>query len=555
MKKRNIYKPFLLALIIIITTLNGCDNEEFFELKRPPEFPWQSVSEFELAAEGAYNKALTYSSWENYYVSDRVLDFIQSDLIYWLGNQEGYPMQDMLNRNTSATVGQQTGAFVDCYKAIGSCNAGLDFYYSHNGDPFPNATSVDKRDNVDRIAGELHFLRAFAYFHNVRRHCPPYNPDGNNDDKILPYRVSFPESLEEATNPEYATTEKIYRLIISDLKKAKKLLPTEYRSTMHEAYQYGRANSYAAATQLARVYFQMHKMDSALMQLNYVINSGKYELAEEPIDNFNKQELGNESPEVIWYMLWSDPVRGQHFGPKKFTLVTKCHYPAQGGGRGDNWSLCPWNQFTLSTKALDKIGWMADPLNGDYAETDKARFDKRYTQLHYRMEGYKKPPADVTKYLTDSKYKGVERPIVYIDKYFRSEVGMHQHVPIMRLAELYLKRAVIRFMQGNKEGAADDLNKVKERAWNAKKAGQPYTPVTAGEITKEMIDAEWIKELSTEGHRLHYLFALRRDVGPGDRAESRPNQVLTPPYSNYYWEIPQSELDFKESGSDTTSTD
>lgn len=248
-------------------------------------------------------------------------------------------------------------------------------------------------------------------------------------------------------------------------------------------------------------------------------------------------------------MLWSDPVRGIGYGPKKLTLFTKNHYPAINGGRGENWSLCPWNQFTLSESAIDKTGWMADVINGDYAETEAARFDKRYEQLFYRMEGATDDPkADRTKYITSehNPVTNVYRPVIYCDKYFRSPVGMNQHVPMFRLAGLYLNRAIIRFRNGDIQGAAEDINRIRERAWNENVAGVPYTPLAPEELTEEIIDGEWIKEMACEGHRLHYLFALREPVGPGDRREDRPNRVIEPPYSGYFWKIPQLETDFKE---------
>jgi tetratricopeptide (TPR) repeat protein len=550
-KQANIFKAFIFILFVFFIT--GCESEEFFELKRPPQNPWPTVDEYELAVQGAYYRAFIYSSWESYYISDRVLNFVQSDLVHWMGNQEGYPMEEMLNRSTSDYVGQQTKAFTETYKLIGACNAALDYYYDNGEDPFPKASDIDKKDNIQRIVGELHLLRALGYFQNVRRHCPPYNPSGSNDDKILPYRITFPTSLDEASEPEYATTEKIYRLIINDIKLAKSFLPKEYKNTMHPSYQYGRANWYAASTLLGNVYFQMGKQDSALIEYNRVINSGKYSLAEEPLDNFDKMELGDDSPEVIWYMLWSDPARGDGYGPKKLTLFTKNHYPATGGGRGENWSLCPWNQFTLAKSAIAKTGWMADPLNGDYTETNAARYDKRYKQVFYRMEGASSDPqADKTKYITSehNPVTNVDRPIIFCDKYFRSEIGMHQHVPIMRLADLYLKRAIIRFRAGDKEGAVNDINKIRKRAWDEVVAGAAYIPLTADQLTEEIIDGEWIKEMACEGNRLYYMMALQNPIGPGDRREDRPNQTLQPPYADYYWKIPRTEEIFRETTMD-----
>jgi len=50
---KNRYILIFLALIFI----TACDTESFFELERPPQSPWQSVTEYEMAAASAYNYA------------------------------------------------------------------------------------------------------------------------------------------------------------------------------------------------------------------------------------------------------------------------------------------------------------------------------------------------------------------------------------------------------------------------------------------------------------------------------------------------------------------
>lgn len=535
-----------LLLIIGLLGATGCQNDEFFELERPPQDPWQTVEEFELAAVSPYNLAFL-SPWGNFYQADRVNDFIQGDILNYLGNQEGYPIEALLARDTDQRVSAINGAFRDCYKVIGICNAGLEFYNDNDGTPFPSASLENKRNNVDRIAGELYFMRAFAYFHNVRRHAPPYNPNGGNDDRLLPLRLSFPKGVDEATQPEYASTEEIYQLVLEDLAKAKELLPEEFKAGMHPSYEFGRVNKYAAIVMNAKVLFQMGRWNEAQAELDVVINSGKHTLEVNPLDAFNKDQLGDESSEVIWYIVYSDPFRNSPIneGPKLYTLFNKTHYTAMGGGRGASWSLCPWNQFTLSNDALEKIQWMEDPMNGNFAETDIARADKRYQQIYYRMEGYSSDiNADETVFLKDSKYSaGVANPIVYVDKYYRAPFGNNLHLPMMRLPELYLMRAIIKFRNGDAAGAANDLNVVAERAWDS--SFGPFVPLTGADVNEEKIDAEWIKEMATEGHRLQYVFALRNTLTGGFRGDEFANRIVEPPYTGYFWQLPQSELDFK----------
>ncbi|WP_020532642.1 RagB/SusD family nutrient uptake outer membrane protein [Flexithrix dorotheae] len=537
-------KYYSIFISISLLLLSGCNNEEFFELDRPPQAPWQTVDEFELAAVSPYNIAFL-NAWSNFYTNDRVIDFIQGDIVNYLGNQEGFPIEAYLARDTKQTVSSINGSFTDGYKVVGICNAGLDFYYSNNENPFPSISEENKRKNVDRIVGELHFMRAFAYFQNVKRHAPPYNPNGGNDDRLLPLRITFPNNVDEATKPEFASTEEIYQLILEDIEIAKKLLPESFENGMHASYEYGRANRYAAAFLKAKVLFQMGKWDDALTEAEYVINSGKYQLETNPIDAFNKDQLGDESSEVIFYVIYSDPFRSSPIneGPKLLTLMNKSHYTAMGGGRGENWSLCPWNQFTLSNDALAKINWMEDPLNGDFSETSEALADLRYQQIYYRMEGYTSDVnANEQAYLKDSKYSSVSHPIIYNDKYYRADFGNNFHMPVMRLPELYLMRAIIKFRSGDASAAANDINILAQRAWDPDYGA--FTPLTAADMNEDRIDAEWIKEMACEGNRLHYVFALRNTLTGGFRGLEYENRIIEPPYQDYYWIIPQSELDF-----------
>ncbi|MGK7393724.1 MAG: RagB/SusD family nutrient uptake outer membrane protein [Candidatus Cyclobacteriaceae bacterium M3_2C_046] len=540
-----------ILIYITILIIAGCDNEAFFEEERPAQPPWQTVEEFEFAASGAYGLAVN-SGWGNFISNDRVMEFIQSDLMYFSQNQEAYPVNDFLNRQTGEISSPMEEAFRNCYKVIGACNAGLDFYYEHDQDPFPEASSAQKEHNIDRIAGELHFLRAFSNFSNVKRHCPQYQPGQPNDDRLLPLRMTFPTGLDNVTNPYFATTQEMYDTIIYDLNRAKELLPEEFNGTHHPSYQYhSRATRYAAAFLLGRVYFQMRNWQKAEEEFSYVIEQGDFSLEPEPIDIFNKDELNLESNELIWYIDYTDPIRNI-YGPQRLTHLSKNHYPATGGGRGENWSICPWNQFSLSRSALDAAGWMADPLNGDYTETETARQDKRYNQIYYRMEGYSPDPTvDPTTYRIDAKYSAIDRPIVYSDKYYRAPIGLKSLLPMMRLAEAYLTRSIIRFRLNDQAGAAADLNQVRERAWDQEIAGVPYTPINGNEITEDMIHAERIKELATEGGRIYYLMALSLPIGPGDRDQNILNRVIEPPYENYYWMIDQTELDFKNAAANS----
>jgi hypothetical protein len=228
---------------------------------------------------------------------------------------------------------------------------------------------------------------------------------------------------------------------------------------------------------------------------------------------------------VIWYALYYDDVKQSI--AKVFTSMTKSHYTAVNGGRGESWSRCPWNQFCMSHEAARYIGWMDENLE----ETEEARNDKRYTQLYYRLEGNNgDPQADPTIY--ETQYAHIKQPYIWGDKYFRGVDGRYTNVPVMRLAEVYLTRSILRLKTGDASGALADLNKICERA-----GLQPLN-----EVSEELIDKERIKELAFEGNRFAWLQALQKPIGPGDRVNVQPIQ---PPYSQLFWKIPQLELDMQ----------
>jgi hypothetical protein len=76
--------------------------------------------------------------------------------------------------------------------------------------------------------------------------------------------------------------------------------------------------------------------------------------------------------------------------------------------------------------------------------------------------------------------------------------------PVMRLGETYLLRAEARFRQGNTSGAADDINKLRDRAFKAARtsSGNPLLgKVSAADMTIDFILDERARELIGEENR------------------------------------------------------
>jgi len=141
-----------------------------------------------------------------------------------------------------------------------------------------------------------------------------------------------------------------------------------------------------------------------------------------------------------------------------------------------------------------------------------------------------------------------QNPVVLVNKHFRSTEGRLQNLPLIRLAELYLTRAMIK-KQAGIPGWAADYNMVARRAWNATAAGSAYVDKSDSEVTERMILVERWKELAGEdGWYLPFCMAAGFEIGQGDRIPEDNTLSLTAPYSDDYWKncIPLSELDFQK---------
>lgn len=520
---------YLLGVVLLVPT-SSCNNEEFFELTYPVQPPWLNATEFEKAAIGAYYALSGNGGFRQIFPARRATGIAISDEAVYLSNAGGdRDFESIYLREGDTEIGFLSGAvFQSAYAAIGIANAGLDFLESTEYDPYP--FDAEKRQ-VPRIHGELRFVRAFAYWSLAKVFHPPYEAGGANADRVLPKRLTVPTTIQQASVSEVFSTQELYQAIVEDLKMAKELLPERYIAGQHHpSFQDGRANKFAAAALLARVYFQMGMYDQALAELNFVIdqNGGDYNLSEDPIQAFNK-DSNSRGKEVIWYYMQYD---GDGIGTWKavgrFQLYNK-----NGRVTGDG-SLENNNSGSRTLAASDAFvaaaGWMADPKNGNYAETPAARNDKRYSQLFFR---YEEPSA--SQGTPEKRFTALTRPYIWNNRYYQAPRSQRSNTPVLRLAEMYLTRAIIRHMKNDVAGATADVNMVKKRA---DVVHVPYTSVTA-----EQIHRERMIEMAFEGDRLHYLQALKLPIPPGDRSG-----VAAIPFNSpgLWFRLPQNELELNQ---------
>lgn len=569
-----------IAILGIATSMASCND--FFEMERPPQLPINSLEDLEMAAVSPYSN-LFNGGWGTFHSCYLLNEVLQSDLFAWIGNVEDYPTEELFERRYNQRITQVTDLYNSLYTTIGLCNSGLYFYQTTGDNPLPYESEEDYELNVKRIKGELLFTRAFAYYHLAEIFCPPYGY-GHDEEAILVKRDRMVESAEDAMNNMPSPTSEIYSMIISDLIEAIELLPEQWANGMHDSYQSrGRANRWAAKVLLAQVYFTMQNFEEALDIYDDIIANSGYSLEENPFTNFANEStrpLLSENKEVIMWKFCADDIKHdsnmRHDAGLRLCQFNKNGVKAEMGGNGPdamarvpNWSMHDWLQVNLSKSALVKMGWM----NEDGSETQAALNDLRYYNqpsdagayvnkegLFYRFEGAdpdlmagsKRTGASADgKYITYNKYATFIQkndPLVLVNKYFRSNTGRYQNLPLYRMAEVYLNRAAARLKLGI-GGWSDDYNKVASRAWN--NASTPFTPKNDAQVSLEDIRIERWKELAGEDDwYMRFCAALGLPVANGERKSAGAySELNSSNFGNAYWKecIPLAgELDFRQ---------
>ena len=494
----------IFSILILAVALTATSCSDYFDLKRPNQYPWQSASELEMAVRAPY---LYYvgAAWANP-IGALTNRFGESDLARFTGKTGdsyfyaywGITYKTLILENAK----ELEGGFEYLYYMSTACNSALALIENAEAegvDPFPEMTTADKA-LVKRIKGELLFMRAFTYWNLARTWCPPYDSKGANDSKhIVVYRTNESDS-DALKNATLSTVKEVYDYIVADLKDAIAILPDAYYTGDNNKRM--RANKYAAEALLARVLFYMGNFSEAKTYIDDVIRqTDLYALDTDLVAPFNKTSSSPTSKEVIWEIVYSDDSDRYDRNPGIM------QYAAYNGHAT---KMCGYAAFSLSYYAMEKIGW----LDKDHKLTAEAQNDLRFQNLYIYHPGNDAYPD----------------PAIYIFKYFRGATpttnGRRAPRPLIRLSDLYLMRAQINLMAGSPAAAAADVNVVRERA-----GLQALSTVTEADIENERI-----KELAGENaDRIYWLCALHKDIPLGDRTEG---EVIKYPYSDYYYQIP-----------------
>ncbi|MDJ1470625.1 RagB/SusD family nutrient uptake outer membrane protein [Xanthocytophaga flava] len=518
-------KILLYSLTLGLLLASGGCSKDYFEIERPPQTAWGTIDEFERAPIGLYATLFNGDEWNMPWVNVTVVKTSMGDDVDWVSSAEwGYW------RKTKEYNKYTDRAFLVMYRAIATANNALEFVEANNGNPFPSESEQSIQHNVNRIIGELYFIRGYTYYLLETTFGHAYVAGNANSKQDIPMPTKYPKSIAEAKNPKIGTTQEVYDLIVADFQKAKELLPEEYGDDMHPSYQV-RASKFAASAMLMRAYFQRGEYDKAKLEADFIIdqNGGRYNLTEDPIAAFSTSTIltsTNRPKEIIFYLPFFDQ-----------TAKAPLHLTAINHSAGA-WGLCTWVETHMSNSTIKRLGWMTDPLT-DTTLNLAAKRDKRFTQLF--AVRYPKDKAKEGQVI-DTRTEIDTITTIWPYKYYRGPKDFNTNVPLIRLAEIYLTRSICRFKAGDKSGAAEDLNVVRKRAWNTT-VGGPYVEVTGADITENMIHDERLIEMFGENDRIDYLRALKMDIPKGERGAG------TDPYTSedFVWAIPTRELLYNES--------
>ncbi|WP_148476965.1 RagB/SusD family nutrient uptake outer membrane protein [Parabacteroides johnsonii] len=546
---KNVFNILLGTLLFI---MSSCDD--FFELKRPQETQWTTTSTLEQGLSTAY--------WNLHWTGGmgrgcpQYFDFITSGSAKLLdGTSVGVSYSQPYYRMFDQKLGESKETWLKGYQIITLANLALDLDRDGNGNPFNlDVKSDDYVYNYKRQIAEYHFLRGYTYFYLVKFFGTPYDPNGNNESLSIPLKTTAAYSKEDVMNEKIGTVKEVYDVVIQDLQYAKENLPEQYTLNSWNnvpGYECGRGNKIIAAALLGKVYFLMGKYDLAQKEFDYVIDyaeqTGRYRL-EDPQSPFIENAAANRPLESIWEFNSGqlDGKSEKHNMYVYYGMIMGLRFRDSNGSDFYNVSdpkdgivMSSWNCFTVGYWALKRMGWMVDPENGDYTITSAAEEDLRYQQVYHLMLPYEKGiKKGDEKYITHESvdaHAQVSTPHVYLDKFFRGEkpYGRYSKYPLIRLADLYLLRAWLRWNGGEYQQAADDMNVV----WNRSNPQNPNR-YNSSNVNHTEIFNEYLREMTGEGWTVDFMMGTRMPIPAGD---AKGNTVVAPPYSSWHWPIPDEE--------------
>ncbi|WP_215224438.1 RagB/SusD family nutrient uptake outer membrane protein [Echinicola shivajiensis] len=382
------------------------------------------------------------------------------------------------------------------YRLINNANI---LIQSTSGETVQGVTSEEMA--VFRAEGK--FFRALAY-HNLVTHF--------GDVPLLTEPLAAPK-----TDFVRTPVAEVDNIVVQDLLEAVESLPN-----IGEAAENGRANKEMARQLLAEVYLRRGEDAKAEEQCTEIINGGRLSLvrdrygvrANDPGDAFSDMFLyGNQrrsqgNTEGIWVLEAENPADvtgGSSGAPQQRRVWVASYHDLPGmhpsdttGGRGlARMRLNDWVVYGLYADN--------DMRNSKYSIKRTLYFnnpDPKYDAIRGQEVPYGKDAefilddgSSVKIFAADTIYKYVPYTLKWGQYDIRDNFGwgMWKDFILMRLGETYLLRAEARFKQGNLDGAAADINVLRDRAHT--------DMVSASDIDLDFILDERVRELLAEENR------------------------------------------------------
>lgn len=477
---------------------------------------------------------------------------------WWYGKEDGYNISEMgtdlwtsgtgdkyidLTQyyNLQASNSAISGLWKQLYAAVNLCNTGIG--------RIDKAGYADDKKTMRNA--ELHFLRAFYYWHIVEMWGGVH------------FTVTETSGVETTANR--TSVDSFYALIFQDLEVAVNNLPVT-------TSDYGRATKPAAQAFLARMCLTRGLNARAASLADSVINNYGFALQPKYADLWSMSNLQNK--EVVWavnYMknlVFDDRVdaslypgghpRGAHNGHLMFTMK----YDDLPGMQRDVLNGRPFNRYMPTLFLLNLFNEQAD-----------SRYNATFKQV-WLCNNIKTAPAGMklgdtavicTKKVVTvadtagKKYRVYDRNVSYnadetgkdrthyvslqkFDDPTRAALGEEQSSRdafIIRLAEMYLIAAEAQFNLSNSTKAAEYITVIRNRATIP--GHEAEMAITAADISLDFILDERARELA--GEQLRW-FDLKRTGKLGDRiAKENPDAAKNFKPFHMLRPIPQDQID------------
>lgn len=425
-------------------------------------------------------------------------------------NRQGYPGIWQVGTDVGAP-GDTEGVEVPFYQYadLNSENGGVSFLWTqlYNIIGAANSIIASATESTDpALVAEAKFFRAWCY------------------NQLVTGWGGVPLVVEAAAAPKTdytrSTVEAVDAVIVKDLQDAIAGLPAVGKMVNESRISKDAARMLAAEAYLRMGMYNNSYFEEAEKVLNPVVSEGNYELIEE---RYGKH-LADAGDYYSDMFRWGNQRRSQGNKEGVWTFEMEYGNVVSGGTIGAPQQRRNW------VAAFHKLAGMvnADSIGGrgngrlrlsnyvKYGVFEKG--DIRNSNHNIRREmWYNKPNWSATIYVDANGWQVGEGEGTAVQKKTGDKVVPHigdtlnvfyphttkwggydttddfgwaltKDFPMMRYAEVFLLRAEARFRQGNTQGAADDINVLRDRAFKDYRELNPE----AGKVTKDMINIDFI---------------------------------------------------------------